>query len=903
MAASDPQASASNQGGVNLGEGAQITVGAGDVVGRDKIVNIYGRSNLEALEEYLKRSVAEYKARLYQAVLQQPSPSKHPYKFLYSFNLEDAPVFFGRDAAVAELYEKVEYERLTVLHARSGAGKTSLLNAGLAPRLIRARRLPVYVRAGGDPVQAIKRMVAPPHEPWPELMPRLSLQEFLGLACVRLGPEFQELVVVLDQFEEFFALLPDADLRQPFIQALRDCYEDKSLSVRFVIALRRENLADLGEFQALLPHILGNLYELLPMTQVEVKETITQPLAQLRSGISFEPALLDILLNDLGQKVELTHLQIVCTKLFDSLPEGEKVITLALYRSLGEIEQILSTYLKDILEKLPAEQNEMARNILKGLVSSTATKRVLSLSALQKQVPLDQPTLKGVLERLIDARLVRENDDPASGAQYEMAHAYLAEEIIKWIGQDELEVKKAQELLQRELASWRVHGALVSSDRLYILRTHEAYLYLDEEAQTLLLKSALAAGHDVGFWIGQTENKEAAVRQTADALLENREARRKAADDLKVNLDTALRRPLVSALWSTFGNLKGKDKQNAAEILWLFRPWLLNDETMGVVRVLLPLWAVWATLHIILPVALLLGALVVMANIHLTNRAVPGRWVSIPGGAFDMGIAKDELEPAIALCRDEALTPDDRFNCEQFTRPYFEQSSGFTFSLDKFEIMDNEVTNAQYKQCVEAGACTVKPANWIYQNTDQGMEAVNKPVAGVSWSAARAYCQWLGGALPTEAEWEKAARGPNGQNYPWGNAWNEDADADRANLHHPNGGVKSILEYVDEGEDVNGYGLKNLAGNVREWTASEFDNYASGSGKYNQIAVNPRATTLIVQRGGSWKDPSFYGMASARWPEYSMTTADNVGFRCACPPGKNCESPWDNWFWIWFGKY
>ena len=95
----------------------------------------------------------------------------------------------GANAAVAGLLDSVLKDRLTVVQARSGAGKTSLLNAGLAPHLIEAGRLPIYARPYEDPILAIKRVLASPaQEPWPELLSTLPLPEFLGLACARLEP-------------------------------------------------------------------------------------------------------------------------------------------------------------------------------------------------------------------------------------------------------------------------------------------------------------------------------------------------------------------------------------------------------------------------------------------------------------------------------------------------------------------------------------------------------------------------------------------------------------------------------------------------------------------------------------------------------------------------------------------
>lgn len=131
----------------------------------------YSRSQAEELRNYLERAVAAYEARMYQRVARPAAPSDQPYKFLYAFEIEDADIFFGRYAASERLHQTVLKDRLTVLHAKSGASKTSLLNAGLSPRLIREGRLPVYARAYEDPVRAVKWAIAPTSlGPWSELL-------------------------------------------------------------------------------------------------------------------------------------------------------------------------------------------------------------------------------------------------------------------------------------------------------------------------------------------------------------------------------------------------------------------------------------------------------------------------------------------------------------------------------------------------------------------------------------------------------------------------------------------------------------------------------------------------------------------------------------------------------------
>lgn len=856
---------------------------------------IYSRSDLEELNEYLARAVANYERRIYQTLRRPPAPD-HPYKFLYPYTLGDAQLFFGRAEATEDLYRMTIDNRLTVLHARSGAGKTSLLNAGLSPRLIEDARIPVYIRIRPykeNPVEELKRIIAPPSlGPWPDLLANLSLHVFLGIVCHYLNRQTSELVIIFDQFEQFIVSLPEPEVRLPFIKLLRDCYEDETLPIRFVIALRRENLWDLDEFAQFIPTILQNRYGLPQMSRSDVEQVITQPLQQLQKGHSVEPALLQTLIDDLGGKdIELTHLQIVCSHLYDSLPEGEKVLSVALYESLGKAKKILKTYLVESLSTLPPYKQLVARTILKELVSSEATNRILSLPALTAVVPPDVSQIEEVLDYLVERRLVRLGDD-VEPQEYELAHAYLAAEISHWVNPDDLATKRAQDLLQRELANWRVHRTFVDEEKLNILRKHIDFLALDKEAQDLLFLSALDQGHDVAFWLERTDAKEEAVQQIAAQLgVVEPDVAGKIADDLRTKLEPPLRPRLLSLLWASFDKAKGTRKQGLATTLWKFRPWL----SAGEIRRAFPAYAVgWARRSYRL-LALVLSVLILASLLGWTfvskERPVAGKWVTIAAGDFVMGMDEDEAKLAAALCLEGAFE-ENKDKCSKWTELRDWSGRQVNATLPDFQILDDEVTNVQYQQCVDEGSC-LPPDNWKYE-----AQNLNQPATNLNWLESQAYCEWLGGRLPTEAEWEKAARGPNNSVYPWGQSWEDE----KANIEHS--GITTVRHIVSEGNsDVSGYGIKNMAGNVREWTASAAFPVALGQQFLNEVFVPEDATIdfPVVVRGGAWINERSTGMASFRGGDSMLSRRETLGFRCVCPEGQSCESPW-TLTWIWFHR-
>jgi eukaryotic-like serine/threonine-protein kinase len=201
-----------------------------------------------------------------------------------------------------------------------------------------------------------------------------------------------------------------------------------------------------------------------------------------------------------------------------------------------------------------------------------------------------------------------------------------------------------------------------------------------------------------------------------------------------------------------------------------------------------------------------------------------------------------------------------------------------TVYLDAFSIDKYEVTNALYKSCVDAGKCQApNPTSSYTRSAYYGNPSFdNYPVVNVPWYEANAYCEWAGKRLPTEAQWEKAARGTDGRIYPWGNNW--DATKLNAWISNPRAGDTAAVGSYPSGASP--YGALDMAGNVWEWGADWYDpNYYSHSPTRNP--PGPSSGQYKVLRGGSWAS----GMADVRaanrdWdgPSYLY---GHLGFRCA----------------------
>jgi TolB protein len=213
-----------------------------------------------------------------------------------------------------------------------------------------------------------------------------------------------------------------------------------------------------------------------------------------------------------------------------------------------------------------------------------------------------------------------------------------------------------------------------------------------------------------------------------------------------------------------------------------------------------------------------------------------------------------------------------------------------TVTLDSFWIDRTEVTNTYYSRCVAAGACSAPTTCSWGEPTYEDPAKADHPVICVSWQAARTYCQWAGGRLPTEAEWEYAARGPDSTTYPWGDQF----DGTRLNscdVNCPHEDLRST-DYDDgygQTAPVASYpggaswcGALDLAGNAWEWVADWHDAYPLTR---QTNPTGPETGTERPIRGGSWFDSNEHGFLRAdnRHP-YDPRAYDHlVGFRCVVP--------------------
>ncbi|MEM7131946.1 MAG: transporter substrate-binding domain-containing protein [Chloroflexota bacterium] len=225
------------------------------------------------------------------------------------------------------------------------------------------------------------------------------------------------------------------------------------------------------------------------------------------------------------------------------------------------------------------------------------------------------------------------------------------------------------------------------------------------------------------------------------------------------------------------------------------------------------------------------------------------------------------------------LVPMIKISSGEFVRGY---RNGFpderiekSILLDTYYIDQYEVTNHQYDHCVRAGQCSSPkfPRSINFSQYFGQASFGNYPAIWVSWHDAASYCSFVGKRLPSEAEWEYAARGTQNNLYPWGDA----QPIDQSNFDYIRSDAVPVGSFP---QDRSEFGVYDLAGNVREWVADwyEWDYYPVAAEKNPK---GPEVAVTKVLRGGSWNDTTVYMRSTVRRNFLPDSVDSNLGFRCA----------------------
>jgi hypothetical protein len=411
-----------------------------------------------------------------------------PYRGLVPFREEDAAFFFGRRLEQELVEANLLATRLTVLYAESGVGKTSVLQAGAVRHLREVARsnlarrgtpkvIPVVFSSWrDDPVAGLKAAV------------RESVAAILGetsepsrhdesLAATLEGWSTRtasDILVILDQFEEYFMYHPDGDAEDGFGRELAGAVNAPGLRVNFLLALREDALAKLDRFKSEIDSLFGNYLRLEHLDRAAAREAIEKPLEAYNerlpegSRVGIEPELVEQVLDQVraGQltferagrgaddavhddRIEAPFLQLVMTRLWNEEKRawgdsrGGRVIRAATLERLGGADRIVKTHLDSVMEaQLLAKERLTAARVFHYLVTPSGGKIAHRPSDLASYVRLPLPEVETVLAKLAgpDVRILRPVAPPPGRdeeSRYEIFHDVLAGAVLDWRARQE----------------------------------------------------------------------------------------------------------------------------------------------------------------------------------------------------------------------------------------------------------------------------------------------------------------------------------------------------------------------------------------------------------------------------------------------------------------------------------
>jgi formylglycine-generating enzyme required for sulfatase activity len=868
----------------------------------------------------------------------------NPYVGPRAFTEAEAGRFYGREPEARDLLALVLRERLVLYFAQSGAGKSSLINARLIPSLREQglHVLPVGRVSGALPAGAdlavdnvfITNLILSLNRGLPETQ-QAAVDDLIGIDLLTFlagaDPDASGLartVLVVDQFEEIVTTHLDRwQDRKGFFEQLRDVLE-RLPNLWVVLTMREDYVASLEPYTELLPNRLRARFYMQRMSVPAALEAIKRP-----AGLYDRPFVTDVaekLVGNLcqvrvsgqvepqpGQYVEPVQLQVVCYQLWERLQSRPLGPITEADLPLDYVDQALTRFYEDSLTKVLADTAVHDASINERVLRNWFDMELITETGIRGIVPCNQETgFTGSLPNVAVDLLVRcyllRTELRAGGVWVELVHDRFVQPILdanrSWFSRHE-------DLLTRVAQAWSDAGPDKAEASLYTgaqlkearkqLGSHpdkygeleRQFLSASEDAERsrrtrrnqLVVAFAVALIVVFGILAGwAVANSRAAQKAAATAQV----AQKVAAGALATNeaklyaLQTAQARPTELGPTST-PPTSTSEPQGAptatptpdltattlAEELAGIQATQTALAAPGYSRLILPVLPTNTPIPPSTPTPPV-GA----TRVRGKDGAV---MVYVPAGGFLMGSTDEDIDTVVAECGGCAR--------EVFTS---EQPQHVVY-LDAFWIDRTEVTNAQFAAFLSAqGNQTEGGVTWLDQQSEscliEGWSGQFQPKSGydqhpvveVTWYGANAYCAWAGKRLPTEAEWEYAARGPDGDIYPWGN---DPPDCDRATYWGQDGGcVRGGTVVGSYPSGASPYGALDMAGNVWEWVADWYqdDYYAQLPGRN---PPGPDSGTYRIVRGGSWSSFAWRARTAYRYDHLPNDSISLIGFRCVSP--------------------
>ena len=818
------------------------------------------------------------------------------------FTKTDEDLFFGRDTDIEKLSQFIMLEKQVVLYGKSGLGKTSLLNAGVIPKLEREKYLVTTVRFGSHTPE---KDYSPTDILRQNLMANLTYDNFLWTKLLQFSPDNfdkvsnfvkvaetlenlwyycksiqiqkpgqQAFLIVFDQFEELFTY-PDKEVvrfKQAFSELLnirvpqyvRTLIKEKgkdflsrvetqllyrSLNIKVVFSIRSDKMSFLNRLKDFFPEILQKTYELEPLSIEQAESAIIKP-AQAGKQIFISPVfkysdnvlstILDFLSKQNEQKIEAFQLQIVCQYIENIIIESKvKVVT---REHLGNIEAIYKNFYEKLIGKVPENEQNKAKNFIEeGLIFEEDQRR---LSLYEGQVLKTYKITKEVLQQLVNTHLLRTEPNPSGGFSYELSHDSLVAPILKArkqrIAKEEkarAEVERQEELRrlqeEKEREERERQKVQVEKDRADKLleKSQQLLRYLVPKNTPLIYKYfADKAAEELEYC-----RFEPAARYYLFAWL---------AFDLPDSLDADMKQKAETA------NQLAVLNANATEHYRNFR---YKKAETGYRKILdhLP------------------NNEIILKRIKYCQHPVftKDNFVLIKGGTYTMGDSSYANNPK------HKVTLTDFYLCK-----YETTNAEFAEFLNIYG--SDRIKQGEYNDeyMLDFDRLGIQKEGKIWKQVSE--QYANHPVVRVSWFGANEFCKFWNTQLPTEAQWEFAARsGGKNYKYSWGNDEPHGKNTKKfgniadITLNRERPQFTDFEKEYDDGYAItspvgsfepNELNLFDMSGNVWEWCKDWYDDnfYKNSEGETNP--VNLKTATSRVERGGSWRHPAVISQSAYR---------------------------------------
>ena len=401
---------------------------------------------------------------------------KSPYRGIHPFRFIDQKYYFGREEITRQLVDKVLLYRLVVIFGESGAGKSSLLNAGLVPALKEKAFQPerLRVRPFKDQPLLIERIKTGESEFLPSIFARDSIPEGSALTAalehfqqsINSAIESQYPVLIFDQFEELFTLFGSERILQlRLLNTIARLASDPELKVKIIVSIREDFLGRLQILTRRYPQIFDHRIQIGLLTRENARQAILGPFQPANPFAStLLPDLAERIIDDLSatqadRSIPPTQLQIICSRLWDTYAAETSEIGLTHFEAMGGVRGILKAFLTSELQLFQPSLRRPAVEVLTKLITDSNTRDVVSkekIRALAAAGDKENAQLSTILETLESRRLINQVSQRGT-YYYELSSEFLIEPVQKELAHLRLERQRRR----AKIAFWSLLGLLI----------------------------------------------------------------------------------------------------------------------------------------------------------------------------------------------------------------------------------------------------------------------------------------------------------------------------------------------------------------------------------------------------------------------------------------------------------